>query len=145
MSVTNFNVANIDITSFRAEPMKETRVEKTLTTEEYIRKYFSDKPILAEVARCESRFRQVGKDGDTLVGVVNSSDKGVMQINEYYHGERSGALGFDIHTLEGNAKYARYLFDKEGLKPWNSSSKCWKQTQAYRDFADGVYLLAINQ
>jgi hypothetical protein len=145
MSVTNFNVANVNINSFAPEPVKEVKIEKRLTTEEYVRKYFSDKPILAEVARCESRFRQVDKKGETLTGAVNEFDKGVMQINEYYHGDRAEALGLDIHTLEGNAKYARFLFEKEGLRPWNSSSKCWKQTQAYRDYADGVHLLAINQ
>jgi hypothetical protein len=144
MTVTNFNVANLDMRSFSVDTEKEIKIERTITTEEYVRKYFSDKPILAEVARCESRFRQVDKSGETLVGVVNQSDKGVMQINEYYHGDRAEALDFDIHTLEGNARYARYLFEKEGLRPWNSSSRCWKRTQAYRDYMEGPQL-AINK
>ena len=138
MSITNVNVANQGLKSLSIDNnISNPKVEKTLTTlstEEYIRKYFSDKPILAEIARCESRFRQEDKDGEVLVGEVNKFDKGVMQINELYHGDRADKLGLDITTLEGNAKYARFLFEKEGVKPWNSSSKCWKKTVAYANY-----------
>ncbi len=48
-----------------------------------------------------------------------------MQINEKYHLEESKRLGYDIYSLEGNVKYAKYLYDKEGAKPWLSSSVCW--------------------
>ena len=105
-----------------------------LTVKEYVNKYFSDIPVMAEVARCESQFRQHGKDGRVLSGVVNSSDKGVMQINEYYHLDKAQKLGLDLKTIEGNTAYARYLFETKGLQPWISSSKCWKKTAAYADY-----------
>ena len=140
MSVTGVSGANLDISPNLDSPIKIEKTLPTLSTEEYIRKYFSDEPILAEIARCESQFRQQDKNGETLKGLVNKSDKGVMQINEYYHGEKSERLGFDIHTLEGNARYARFLFEKEGVRPWNSSSKCWKGTGAYKNYRTEIEL-----
>lgn len=91
-----------------------------------VSEYFADVPDLVDVARCESRFRQFDKNGRVLRGEVNKSDIGVMQINEYYHGEKAKELGLDIYTIEGNLSYARFLYDREGLTPWLSSSKCWK-------------------
>ena len=93
--------------------------------ENRVRAYFEETPILAEVARCESQFRQFGKDGDVLRGVVVSDDLGVMQINNYFHGDTAEKLGHDLHTLEGNLAYAKYLYEKQGLKPWKASAPCW--------------------
>lgn len=91
-----------------------------------VSEYFADVPELVNVARCESHFRQFDKDGRVLRGVVNKGDLGVMQINEYYHGEKAEELGYDLYTIEGNLSYARFLYNHEGLTPWSSSSKCWK-------------------
>lgn len=114
----------------------------SLTVEEYIKRYFSDVPVLVEVARCESQFRQHDRDGKVLIGRLNEFDLGVMQINERYHIGKSNKLGFDLTTLEGNTAYARYLFEKEGLRPWNSSSPCWKKTKAYSQYRTE---LALNR
>ncbi len=105
-----------------------------LTVKEYVNKYFSDVPVLIEVARCESQFRQHGKNGKTLTGLVNEFDLGVMQVNELYHLDKAKKLGHDLDTLEGNTAYARYLFETKGLQPWISSSKCWKNSEAYVDY-----------
>lgn len=113
---------------------KKASVERTLTVEEYVRGYFSDIPVMAEVAKCESRFRQHDSAGNVLRGEENSLDRGVMQINEFYHGEDSKKLGYDIMTIEGNTAYARYLYDKYGLQPWVSSSKCWRGSTAYAEY-----------
>lgn len=94
---------------------------------QYVREYFTEAPILAEVARCESTFRQLGLNGKVLRGNVNPSDIGIMQINEEYHSEQADKLGYDLYTLEGNLAYAKYLYNKEGLKPWRTSAKCWNQ------------------
>ncbi len=120
---------------------KKIEVKKSMTVEEYVRNYFSDIPVMIEIARCESRFRQHDMNGDVLRGEENSLDRGVMQINEYYHNENSDKLGYDILTLEGNTAYARALFDKYGVKPWKSSSKCWGRTTAYSEFIE----LAMNE
>ncbi|MCK5059678.1 MAG: hypothetical protein KAR00_00845, partial [Candidatus Pacebacteria bacterium] len=98
---------------------------RDVNVEIYVRHYFSDIPLLADIAYCESRFRQYNKIGNPLRGEVNKSDIGVMQVNEYYHGKTSNRLGYDIYTLNGNLTYARYLYEREGARPWMSSSPCW--------------------
>lgn len=100
-------------------------VENMMSTEQYIRKYFADIPIMIQIARCESTFRQLDRDGEIHRGRVNSADVGVMQINEYYHLDQSLAKNYDIYTIEGNTAYARDLYMREGTKPWNSSKACW--------------------
>jgi len=95
------------------------------TVEQYVRGYFAETPVLAEIARCESKFRHFGKNGDIIRGEINSMDVGVMQINEYYHKDTAHRLGLNIYSLDGNLAYAKYLFDREGTQPWMSSSKCW--------------------
>jgi len=101
-------------------------IEKPITLESYVREYFIETPILAEISRCESSFRQTDKNGKALRGLVNKSDIGLMQVNEYYHGERASELGFDLESVDGNLAYAKYLYEKEGTRPWNASAKCWK-------------------
>lgn len=104
-----------------------TPINQPRLLEDQVREYFKDYPVLAEIAKCESTFRHFKANGDVVRGKVNKSDVGVMQINEYYHDEKAVELGFDLHTLEGNVAYAKYLYEKEGTRPWNSSSKCWKK------------------
>ena len=100
-------------------------VTDSKTVEAYLRKEYVDTPILVEVARCESTFRQYDSTGNVIRGRVNSADVGVMQINEKYHSDQALKLGYNIYTVEGNVAYAKYLHTKFGLQPWNSSSPCW--------------------
>lgn len=96
------------------------------TVEEYVRLYFSDTPVLAEVAACESHFRQYDAYGNVIRGKENWQDVGVMQINERFHLNAAEELGINLYSLEGNVVYARYLYDNEGTKPWKASSACWE-------------------
>jgi hypothetical protein len=91
----------------------------------YVEQYFSDTPILARIAWCESTDRQFNKDGSILRGTVDKDDVGVMQINTRYHEEKALAMDMDLYTLHGNLGYAKYLYAKEGLKPWLHSAPCW--------------------
>ena len=100
-------------------------VESMMSTEDYVRKYFSDTPIMIAIAKCESHFRQLDPDGEIHRGVANPSDVGVMQINEFYHGIEAVKANYNIYTLEGNTTFARALYEKEGTDPWNSSKVCW--------------------
>ena len=93
--------------------------------ERFINDYFADIPILAEIAKCESRYRQFNSEGNVLKGKQNSYDRGVMQINVLYHAKTAEKLGLDVHDLDDNVAYARYLYEKQGAKPWMSSSACW--------------------
>ena len=95
------------------------------STEAYVSQYYADTPILVSIARCESHFKQWNGDGSIHRGEINHSDIGVMQVNEYYHGQKADELGLDIYNLDGNLAYAKYLYNKEGSRPWASSQKCW--------------------
>ncbi len=101
--------------------------ELEMTDEEIVREYFKDDPIMVRIAFCESTFRQYDKNGNVLRGVENSRDVGLMQINEHFHLEKAKNLDIDIYTIEGNMEFARYLYEREGTRPWNASKKCWSR------------------
>ena len=100
-------------------------IENAINTEEYVKEYFSDIPIMIQIAKCESHFRQFDKDGNVHRGVENDKDVGVMQINEFYHLDQAESGNYNIYTLPGNTAYARELYEREGTTPWNSSKFCW--------------------
>jgi hypothetical protein len=106
-----------------------TKNSSSKTTKQIVQEYFAETPILIDVASCESRFIQYDADGSVLRGFINPQDVGVMQINEKYHLSDSIKLGLDIHTLEGNMDYAKHLYNKQGTRPWEYSSKCWNKTR----------------
>lgn len=109
--------------------LSETTIDEALRNQEslgeYVRTYFADTPILADIAWCESRMRHLDKDGTILRGMVDSDDIGVMQINTRYHQKTADELGIDLYSLSGNLAYAEYLYEKQGVKPWMASSPCW--------------------
>ncbi len=101
------------------------------SVKEYVSTYFADAPIMVAIAQCESRFMQFNSDGSVHRGEINDQDVGVMQINEYYHAEVAKKLGLNLYSIQGNVAYGRYLYDKEGTKPWNSSKPCWGKSAAH--------------
>jgi hypothetical protein len=109
------------------ENSEKTTILTANEIENEAKKFFKDEPLLVDIARCESHFRQFDEKGNPFRGKVNKGDIGVMQINEYYHGEKSQELGLNIKTVDGNLAYAKYLYKKEGAQPWISSAPCWKQ------------------
>jgi hypothetical protein len=127
----------IDNISTTTAPGASVRIEETTTTniptskelEAKAREFFKNDPLLVEIARCESSFRHLTKDGSVLRGKVNKGDVGLMQINEFYHADTAKKLGLDLETLEGNMAYAEYLYNREGGQPWKASSTCWNQAE----------------
>lgn len=105
-----------------------------LGVEEAVREYFADIPLMAEISKCESRFRQFDTSGDSLRGKVNSNDVGALQVNETYHLKRSKKLGYDIHSLQGNMAYARLLYEESGPQPWSPSYPCWGNSPLAANF-----------
>lgn len=104
---------------------KEAFGPKSQSVEEFVREYYADTPVLIEVARCESQFRQYDEKGAVLRGEVTPEDIGIMQINDHFQGETAKSMGYDIRTIEGNLAYAKVLYDKQGVAPWRASKKCW--------------------
>lgn len=107
----------------RAEDYQPIADSKNI--EKFINDYFADIPVLAQIAKCESRYRHLNSKGNVLRGEKDSRDTGVMQINLFYHAKALEKLGLDAHDLNDNVRYARYLYEKQGAKPWMSSSACW--------------------
>lgn len=103
----------------------ESSFTNSKAIEAYVRKMDADEPLLIDIARCESTFRQFDQNGQVLRGKVNNGDVGVMQINEKYHADEAVKMGLNIYTVEGNVAFGRYLYDKYGAQPWGASSPCW--------------------
>jgi hypothetical protein len=124
------------VTEVAIEKAKATQEDKVQVNfvpkseEEIVKAYFQDIPLLVKVAQCESNFRHTYNNGEILRGVANSQDIGIMQINERFHLERANKLDLDIYTIDGNLEYARFLYGKEGAKPWSASRKCWSSREA---------------
>src|SRR5690606_29289590 len=131
VQITNTGAALVQEVEVQIPVKKEIRSEDYMpitdskNVEKFVNDYFADVPLLAKIAKCESRYRQYDSKGDVLKGEQNRSDRGVMQINLYYHGDTAAKLGLDVHNIDDNVAYARHLYEKQGSKPWNSSSKCW--------------------
>ena len=109
---------------------KEVVIVAPSNTEAEVRKYFSDIPVMIQVARCESQFRHTLADGSVLKGKIDNRDTGVMQINSFYHSKAATNLGFDINNFHDNMAYARHLYETQGMQPWRASSACWGVTLA---------------
>lgn len=110
---------------------------KAQSVQQYIETYFADEPVMIAIAGCESNFRQYDIDG-TILKNDHSSAKGIFQIMTSVHGARAADLGLDLYTMQGNAAYAKYLYDQSGTAPWNASKACWSKAQT------GSKDLAIN-
>jgi hypothetical protein len=84
-------------------------------------------PVLQRIAQCESAGQQFARDGKVLRGKRHPQDTGLFQINAVVWAKQAEALGYDIHTRDGNESMARYLFANYGSVPWQSSAKCWSR------------------
>ncbi len=109
----------------------ETQEVAAIDTEAAVRAYFSDIPVMIQVARCESTFRHTLADGSVLRGKVDSRDTGVMQINTGYHQATAEKMGLELTDLYDNMAYARHLYETQGVQPWSASRPCWGNTLAY--------------
>lgn len=96
--------------------MKATPVE----VEKRVREYFADVPVMIDIARCESNFRQFTDSGNVMRGGSGGLMVGIFQFFESVHAKAALALGFDLGTVEGNISYARHLYNQSGTTPWSS-------------------------
>lgn len=112
-----------------AQPMPQAQ-----SVEEYVKTYFADEPVMYAIAGCESQYRQYDTDGSVLHN-SQSSAVGIFQIMDSVHSKTAAQLGIDIYTMQGNAAYAKYLYDNEGTGPWLASKACWGKSHAAKDLA----------
>ena len=81
-----------------------------------------DSERMLRVALCES-----GYDRNAHNPKNNSHDRGIFQLSEKWHGKEMKELGIDPTDVEQNIQYARLLYDRNGLKDWSASKKCWSK------------------
>lgn len=108
-----------------AGSMPTSTVTTQAQTQAKVREYFKDTPVMIEIARCESNFRQFTDAGNVLRGGDSGGMVGVFQFFESVHTAPAKALGFDITTLEGNLGYAKHVYQNESTTPWNPAKSCW--------------------
>lgn len=101
------------------------QVGLNVDVESAVRAYFAETPVMIEIARCESKFRQHADSGNPLYGGYGGKMVGVFQVYSDIHASFARSIGMDIETLDGNMQYAKYLYEREGTKPWISSFPCW--------------------
>ncbi len=118
----------LDQATTTTKTIRVSSVTSTSTMESYLRQEYADTPILVDIARCESEFRQYNKDGTVLRGRAVRDDVGVMQINEHYHAAMAKKLGIDIYSIDGNIEYAKHIYQESGTAPWSASKPCWSKT-----------------
>lgn len=109
-------------------PIAEASVHDRAAVMKAVQKEFADVPAMVEIARCESKFRQFTDSGNVFYGGYGHQMIGVYQVYGSVHQGIATTLGYDLESLEGNIGYARYLFETQGLTPWNSSRACWEAT-----------------
>lgn len=103
------------------------QVGLNVDVEAAVRAYFNETPVMVDIARCESKFRQYTDSGNPLYGGYEGKMVGMFQVYEDIHAEYAKSLGMDIYTTEGNMAYAKRLYEREGTQPWISSFPCWGQ------------------
>jgi len=118
-------MSNIAPAALAASSSTAATSTSSQTVEETVREYFADIPVMIEVARCESKFRQFTDSGNVLRGGSGGQMVGVYQFFDRYHESPAYDLGFDIETLKGNLAYAKHVYEIEGTDPWNSARNCW--------------------
>lgn len=118
--------------AFSSTSSSESARQLNESVETHVRNVFVDAPIMVEVARCESRFRQFDDQATStqpepvvLMGGYKKRMVGIFQIYDDIHRVAARTLGWNIDTIDGNIGYARYMYDKQGTTPWLSSSGCW--------------------
>jgi hypothetical protein len=109
-------IASLFSTDASAQPSKQEM-------KELVRRYFPGAPIMVRVAECESGLRHTTKSGALVRSARNAV--GLMQLHEPAHKRTALSKGIDIETLSGNLEWARRIYLKEGLRPWNPSRSCW--------------------
>jgi hypothetical protein len=97
-----------------------TPVHNAAAVEKEVRAYFADIPVMIDIARCESKFRQFTDSGNVLRGGLSGGMVGIFQLFESIHTKTAKNLGFNLLTIEGNLGYARHLYTESGTTPWAS-------------------------
>ena len=103
-------------TNVQAESLNSAQ----LSIKEKISQIFENRRMI-DIGYCESHFRQFDAKGQPLMS--NTSDVGVMQINQV-HWKRAKSLGLDIfNSVEDNIYMAKIIYEEQGIGAWSCNKK----------------------
>lgn len=77
-----------------------------------VQNVFYDSPRMVSIIDCESNYVHYKQDGGVLAGRVDPRDRGVAQVNTFYHPTA------ETEEIWSNLGYARKLYESEGVQPW---------------------------
>lgn len=84
-------------------------------------------PSLAKaISRCEDRGNPYNTHPNKMGTTTWSTDKGPLQVNDFYHESEMKARGLDIDKPLDALKFGLDMMHSEGTTPWNASKACWK-------------------
>lgn len=112
----NASAAETTATTTSATSTIQSRDE----VEKIVKSYFADLPVMIDIARCESNFRQFTDAGAVMHGGAGGVYIGIFQFHELSHKKAAATLGMDLATVDGNIAYARHLYKLSGTQPWVS-------------------------
>ncbi len=91
------------------------------------KKYNVSSSTVRAVAKCESQLYGSAINYNRLPdGTVWSTDKGYLQINDYYHKDTMKRLGLDWNDEWDSLEYGIMMMSEQGLSPWKASAQCWR-------------------
>ncbi len=100
--------------------------KKIMTVEEQIRDIARaegvDPDLAVAIAKCESSLNSKA----VLVNDTGTRDRGLFQINNYYHPEVTDEQAFDIAF---STRFFCKAYKEGNISWWNASRKCWGLTK----------------
>ena len=86
------------------------------------KKYEINVALAIKIIKCESgnKINAIGR------GAKVGLDRGLLQVNDFYHGKKAKEMGFDLTKPVESLEYGIWLMEKEGTRHWKASAKCWQ-------------------
>ncbi len=78
---------------------------------------------ILRIVRRQSGFNQFGENGKPYRNPANPSKVGVMQIDDSIWSERARELEYNLYEMDGNLRFALWLYKEQGFAPWLGNSQ----------------------
>jgi hypothetical protein len=92
-----------------------------------IKQVFYDAPQMIYVANCESTGLIHRENEKLIISRADGIGAGVFQLQMTVHKQDMEKKGLNPNIFSEYLEFVRHLYDKNGMRPWASSKKCWKK------------------
>ncbi len=111
------NGSKLTVAATETYSLVNTLSDEQIAYKRKIERLFKDEPIMAQIAYCESGYRQFDENGAPLKSRTN--DYGIFQINSKIWDKKAKEIGLDYKGSPiDNIKMARYIYEHQGKKAW---------------------------